>query len=62
MKNATITTIDYGTARKGFHQASIKASYTAASGRVISAIGWTVDSALRNLARKTGLTHIAVTK
>lgn len=60
MKNATVTTVEFGTARNGFNQVSFKASYTAASGRVISAIGWTVDTALRNLSRKTGITHIVV--
>jgi ribosomal protein S16 len=62
MKNATITIVEFGTAREGFYQASVKASYTAASGRVISAIGWTVDTALRNLSRKTGTAHIATIK
>jgi ribosomal protein S16 len=62
MKNATITIVEFGTARKVFYQASVKASYTAESGRVISAIGWTVDTALRNLSRKTGVTHVATIK
>lgn len=62
MKNATVTTVQFGTARGGFHQISFKASYTAASGRVISAIGWTVDTALRNLSRKTGVIHTATIK
>lgn len=57
MMKATVTTIEFGIARNGFNQVSFKASYTAASGRVISAIGWTVETALRNLSRKTGITH-----
>lgn len=62
MTNATVTTVEYGGSRNGIIQVSIKASYTAASGRVISAIGWTVDTALRNLSRKTGIAHKATIK
>ena len=61
MKNATITTVQSNINRNGYHQVDVKASYTAASGRVISAMGWTTESALRNLSRKTGVEQFTVT-
>lgn len=53
LENVTFATTN-GDARNGRYSTLIVATYTARSGRKISAIGWTQETALRNLARKCG--------
>lgn len=57
--NVTFTTTTVhecanGRNTSGVYTALVVATYTARSGRKISAIGWTQETALRNLASKCG--------
>jgi len=54
LENVTFTTT-HGDARNGRYSILIVATYTARSGRKISAQGWTYETAVRNLTRKLGL-------
>lgn len=53
MDAVTFTTTT-GDARNGRNSTLIVATFTAKSGRKISAQGWTQATALRNLSRKVG--------
>lgn len=64
MSTVTYTTIsvyEYANGRNanGFSTAYVVAQYTAKSGRMITALGWTQETALRNLKRKVGAKAVA---
>lgn len=58
MDAVTFTTTT-GDARNGRYSTLFVATYTAKSGRKISAQGWTQATALRNLSRKVGAKVLA---